>query len=187
MKRTLVICVLLAFLSWGIPFFLTLFLDFGSHDINMQEDHGQHTKNQVVDDIMTAYSTGDRMTAFRLIFLNNLKVTIINVIGGIFLGIGTIINLLQNGFYTASVFSSIHQNGMSWKDIFAHTAPHSIEMLGIWLSGGLGFFIAKSIFGIMINNSYPSIKFYKTVGIGVIVSGLFILIAAYIEAFISVS
>lgn len=176
----------MAFLSWGMPFFLTLSLDFDSQNLNEQEDYVQPIENQVVLDVMTAYSTGDRMKAFRLIFLNNLKVSIINVFGGVLLGIGTLINLLLNGFYTASVFSSIHANGMSWKEIFMHTAPHSIEMLGIWLSGGLGFFIAKSIYDFMINSICPAIKFYKTIGIGILVSGLFILVAAYIEAFISV-
>lgn len=147
----------------------------------------QETGLNIVQEITEHLKNNDKWSAFYLIFTNNLKVSIINIFGGVFLGIGTFVNLLFNGFYTADVFSTIHANGTSWRKILAHTLPHSFEMIGIWLSGGLGFFIAKNIFDIMIKNKYPTAMFYKIIVFGTLTSSLIILIAAYIEAFISVT
>ncbi|MCF6297037.1 MAG: stage II sporulation protein M [Flavobacteriaceae bacterium] len=147
----------------------------------------QETGLNIVQEITEHLRNNDKWSAFYLIFTNNLKVSIINIFGGVFFGIGTFVNLFFNGFYTADVFSTIHANGTSWNVIIEHTLPHSFEMIGIWLSGGLGFFIAKTILDMMVKNRYPTTMFYKIIVVGSLISGLIILIAAYIEAFISVT
>lgn len=175
----------IAFLIWLVSFLVRLLLMNSlivSHSASTQE-----TGLNIVKQITEHLNNNDKWSAFYLIFTNNLKVSVINIIGGVFLGIGTFANLLFNGFYTADVFSTVHANGTSWSLILAHTLPHSFEMIGIWISGGLGFFIAKNIFDIMMKNRYPTAMFYKIIVFGTLTSGLIILMAAYIEAFISVS
>lgn len=183
--RLLLFCCLFSFLFWVTPFLIRiLFMDT---IIVTNSTHNQGANLSVVSEITEHLNNHDKWSAFHLIFINNLKVCIINIFGGVLFGIGTFVNLFMNGFYTADVFSNIHANGTSWNTILAHTFPHSFEMIGIWLSGGLGFFIAKTIFDMMIKNRYPAAIFYKIIGLGTLTVGLIILVTAYIEAFISIT
>ena len=185
--KKLIWLTIIAFFIWLIPFIIGLSLTTDiNHSTTSTVLNNKEISHSVVNDIFNAYSKNNRTEAFRLIFLNNLKVVIFNIVGGVLLGLGTFINLLQNGFYAANIFSIVHNNGLSWGKIVTFTAPHSIEMLGIWLSGGLGFYIAKAILDFIRNNKYPTDIFYKRIGLGFLVCTLIVLIAAYIEAFISV-
>ena len=185
MIRIVLFCFVIAFLIWLVPFLIRiLFMDaiIVSHSASTQET-GLNTVKQITEHL----NNNDKWSAFYLIFTNNLKVCIINILGGIFFGVGTFFSLFMNGFYTADAFSNIYANGTSWNTIFAYTLPHSFEMIGIWLSGGLGFFIAKTIFDMMMKNRYPTAIFYKIIGLGTVIVSLIILVAAYIEVFISVT
>jgi len=62
---------------------------------------------------------------------------ILNVLGGGLLGIGTLFNLLLNGFCFADVCCRTYKLGMSITDIFALTLPHSFELIGFWISGSV--------------------------------------------------
>jgi len=177
----------IALIIWLIPFIIRLSLPNVNYKINSSSiSEKVNMSDNVVNDIFGAYSQNNRNEAFQLIFFNNLKVAIINIVGGIFLGLGTFVNLAQNGFYAANIFCSIHKSGMSWLKIIGYTAPHSFEMLGIWLSGGLGFYIANLVIGVMVKNKYPTALNYKVISISTLFIGLIILFAAYIEAFVSV-
>lgn len=184
--KKIFISTLLAFLIWITPFLLTLLL---SKDNNVQNFFIPENKEEdnIVQKIFDAYSQDDKAEAFRLIFLNNSKVAIINIIGGMLLGLGTFVNLLFNGFYAAIVFSSIYQNGMEVAKIIEHTAPHSFEMIGIWLSGGLGFYIALLMLNMMFKNIKPKTKDIKAIIVSIIGVFLIILLAAYVEAYFSVN
>ncbi len=185
--KTLTTCILIAFIIWAIPFFIRLSIKIKIQVAESQKTSIKNTsKNGVVSSLFKAYSTDNRNKAFQLIFFNNLKVLIPNIVGGVLLGLATLVSLLLNGFYAADVFSAVHASGMSWKDIITYTAPHSFEMLGIWLSGGIGFYIARSLYDMIVRNIYPTSLFYKTVISGTVISGLIILIAANVEAYISV-
>lgn len=185
-SKRLLVCCSFSFLAWGIPFFGVLFQSEQSGRSNVEKINFPKKNNKVVEDIFSAYESKDNKEAFRLIFLNNAKVEIINVIGGMFLGIGTLLNLVKNGLFSANLFSSLHyNNGMSWDSIVNFTAPHSFEMLGIWLSGGVGFYIAILIYKAMNQENYPKLSDYKVIGMGILVSLLLILSAAYVEAYVS--
>ncbi|MBI9069243.1 MAG: stage II sporulation protein M [Salinivirgaceae bacterium] len=184
--KNIVGLTIIALIIWLIPFIIRMSLPSVDNKVNSSVSEKAKISDNVVKDIFGAYSQNNRKEVFKLIFFNNIKVAIINIVGGIFLGLGTFVNLAQNGFYAADVFCSIHKNGMSWLKILEYTAPHSFEMIGIWLSGGLGFYIAKLVIGIMVKNKYPTTLNYKIITISAISIGLIILFAAYIEAFISV-
>lgn len=184
--KPFLICLLLAFSIWLIPFMIRMFLPNFDYVTNSYIPQNSNVSIKAVNEIYNAYSQNNREEAFLLIFYNNIKVAIINIIGGVFLGLGTFVNLTQNGFYAADVFCTIHKNGMSWSKIFEYTAPHSFEMIGIWLSGGLGFFIAKLVIIVMRKNKYPTTLDYKIITIITISIGVIISLAAFTEAFISV-
>jgi stage II sporulation protein M len=180
------ICILISFIVWLVPFSLRLSLNRGLKENSKKEVSNNVRTPDVVTKIFKAYSIGHKNEAFRLILHNNLKVALINIVGGVLFGIGTFVNLAQNGFYSASVFSTLHDNGMKWSDITIHTLPHSFEMLGIWLSGGLGFRITYLLSTAVRKDEYPALIDYKIIGIGILASMLIILFAAYVEAFISI-
>jgi len=161
-----------------VPFFL--------NHAQPPSNNGQPIPIEITN-ILNAYLKNDRHTAFTLIFSNNIKVALFNIAGGVFLGVATFINLFVNGYATATTFAAIHQQGMTWSDILKHTLPHSVELIGIWLSGAIGFSIAKKIVLAMRGRVLPSANYYKQMGIYSMATFLIILIAAYIEAYISVN
>jgi len=150
-----------------MPFVLRITSNSEYHQVqkNNETERIENSKG-IVTDIFKAYSSGNREKAFQLIFINNLKSAIINIFGGISLGVGTFANLAINGFYSADVFCTVHKNGMSWSKIIEYTAPHSFEMIGIWLSGGLGFYIAILLIKVMVKNKYPKSIDFKIILVG---------------------
>jgi len=184
--KNFTICVVIAFVIWLIPFSFRLAISFEEEETSVENVIVKEPVKGTVTNIFEAYCSGNRKEVFHLIFFNNLKVSVINILGGMFLGLGTFVNLALNGFFAADVFSTIHKNGMSWLEIVEYTGPHSFEMIGIWISGGLGFYIAILIFDVMFKNKYPTILNYKIILISAISIVLILLFAAYVEAFISV-
>jgi uncharacterized membrane protein SpoIIM required for sporulation len=143
-------------------------------------------KNNVVDEITQLLHKNDTQKAFLLIFKNNLKGCLLNIAGGVFLGLGTLFNLMINGFYSADVFASSYKAGMSVETILKVTLPHSFELIGFWLSGAIGLYIAWNIIQFMRGKASFPPHFYKQIGIGTLMVVLIILSAAYVEAYISV-
>jgi stage II sporulation protein M len=172
----------LSFLIWLIPFAVGLI--FGNSIT--PSSNSQQPLPPEISRIFDAYSNNNNREVFSLIFVNNIKVAIFNIAGGVFIGIATFLSLLINGYGTAIAFSNMHQNGMPWGDIAKHTLPHSIELVGIWLAGAIGFSIAKKIIDAMRGRPLPDTKYFKQIGIYTLTSFLIVLVAAYIEAYISV-
>lgn len=174
----------LSIILWVIPFLLRLFINDNSLMNNHNHPDKQHMPT-VVTELFESFSHNDREKAFYIIFNNNMKVCLYNIVGGMMLGLGTFINLIMNGFLAADAFVNIHKSGMSVSDILKYTLPHSFEIIGIWLSGSLGFIIAKILLDFIRFNNLPTVRFYKYFGIGFFITLCIILAAAYTEAFVS--
>lgn len=187
-KRAFWFFFLLSACLWLIPFFVRVyFIDLGGIESLPKEEGLQpHTPNAVTQ-ITQQLNEGNKFYAFSLMFWNNIKVCIINIVGGAMLGIITTISLLQNGFFTADVMSNVYHNGMAVKDIIKHTLPHSVELLGAWLSGAIGFSFAKIIIDYMRGKAMPCKRFIKFLAHNALIVLLITLIAAFIEVYISVS
>jgi len=142
---------------------------------------------QLIDDIIQLLNEGNRKDAFVLIFINNIKGCLLNIVGGVVLGLGTFFNLVFNGFGSADMFVASYEAGLSINEILKATLPHSFELLGFWLSGGMGFYFAWSIIQFIRKNESFSSHFYKQMGVCAIIVFILILSAAYVEAYISTS
>jgi len=140
---------------------------------------GQQTLNYLAD--------GDKYSAFITIFMNNIKGCIINIAGGAFMGLGTLLNLAYNGFFSADMFAFSHKHGLDLATIVKVTLPHSFELIGFWLSGGIGFYIAWCIVQFMRGINLFCTKMYTLIGIACALVLIIILTAAYVEAYISTS
>lgn len=183
-KKSLLFTFLLSMMLWVIPFIIRLFINDSSLIIQPIHPDKQNLPS-VVTELFASFSHNDRGKAFHIIFNNNMKVCLYNIVGGVMLGLGTFINLIMNGFLAADTFVNIHKSGMSISDILKYTLPHSFEIIGVWLSGLLGFIIAKIILDFIRFNKLPTVKFYKYFGFGILITLCIILAAAYTEAFVS--
>jgi len=181
-RRLFLVFLFLSFLFWVLPFVLRLFL---INEVKIEDDTDVKGL-KVVSDITECLLKNDRWSAFCLIFSNNLKVCIVNIAGGAMFGIVTLINLVVNGFITADTFATIHNNGMEVSKILKYTLPHSFELIGIWLSGAIGFYIAKVVFDYMKGTELPTSHSFKFIGKCFICVVIIILVAAFIEAYVSI-
>lgn len=181
-KKTFWFFLFFSFILWLLPFILRLFF----FDIANFEKHPPEKSLNVVSDITNYVANNDKWSVFIAIFSNNLKVCVINIVGGVMLGILTLSNLIMNGFYAADVFATAYNNGIGVTYILKTTLPHSFELIGIWLSGAVGFSIAKLIIDFMRGRDNPYIIFFRFIGKCVLFIVLIILFAALIESYISI-
>jgi uncharacterized membrane protein SpoIIM required for sporulation len=174
---------------WIIPFIIRIFLiDFGTFEsVQLPEKIEQSEVQNVAKEIVQKLEAGNRFSAFSLMFWNNFKVCIIHMVGGVMLGIVTAVSLLQNGFFTADIMTNIYYSGMPVSAIMKHTLPHSMEIIGAWLSGAIGFSFAKIIIDYMGGKGVPILRFIKFLGINFFAVLLITLIAAYMEVYVSMS
>lgn len=174
-----------AFLFWLLPAIVRLCA------IDIPEIATSHTTtfeiNSPANKTLYFLYNKDKYSAFITILKNNMQGCILNVLGGGLLGIGTLFNLSLNGFCFADVCCRTYKIGMSITNIFALTLPHSFELIGFWISGGIGLYIAWNIISFMHTNRMPTFKFYKNIGINLLIIFIIILSAAYIETYVSIN
>lgn len=173
---------LLSLMLWLLPFLVRiLFIDISylKDDIEVQstEDKLFNGAQQAIQYI----SQGEDYNAFVVIFKNNLKGCALNVLGGVSLGMTTIFNLFYNGFLLGDILSTC--NDMK---IINKILPHSFELIGLWLSGGIGLYVSWGILQFMRGKDKGFTKLsYGIIGIGILTVFLVILSAAYVEVYIS--
>lgn len=183
-NRFFYICFLFTFLCWCIPFISRFFVlpkTIQLSEIETIKFEEINITNAVID----AFDNNDNKTAFVLIFKNNMKNCILNVVGGAMLGLGTFVNIIFNGFVSADIFASCYYSGLTVEEILKTTLPHSFELIGFWLSGATGFYIAWYIILMIRGKEIKSTQFYKIVGINFLIMFLITLSAAYVEAYIT--
>jgi stage II sporulation protein M len=174
---------LLSFALWALTFIIRLSI----HIEPVANGNLQGNQSKVVERIIKSVDNGDNSTTFELIFTNNIKGCLINVLGGVLLSVATVINLLINGFAAADVFRTAYDSGVPLVLILKTTLPHSFELVGFWLSGMIGFMITWQLIRFMKGKeAFPS---HVITELCVLLSVMTILIisAAYVEAFISIN
>lgn len=184
-NKTLFLLVILSFLIWLLPFVGRMFfIEVPEMSTELTENHNI---TKTMDKIVQLLSEKNKQDAFLLIFANNMKGCLLNIVGGVLLGLVTLINLMANGFFMADIFASSYRAGMSIKSILKLTLPHSFELIGFWLSGAIGFYIAWNIILLMQGKEGFNTNFYKNAGVYSLITLLIILAAAYVEVYVSAS
>jgi uncharacterized membrane protein SpoIIM required for sporulation len=177
---------IMSFFLWLLPFVIRFFFEILEFSLLEHESQPMKIKNVITETIHLILN-GDKRGSFILIFKTNIKSCFLNIIGGVCLGLGTFINLIVNGFSLADMFISSYNAGLSVESIVKVTFPHSFELIGFWLSGAIGFYIAWNIIRFMRGKESFTVHFYKRVGIYSLAVFFIILAAAYVEAYISTS
>jgi len=177
--------ILFAFAVWLIPFLLRLFWIEIPQMNSAQLKQFQNVMNDPMQKTARLISEGNKKEAFFLIAKNNVKGCIYNVVGGVSFGLATLINLCFNGFFFADIIMFHYKSGMSISEILKLTLPHSFELLGFWLCGGIGFYITWQIINFVRGKENFTSIIYKQIGLYLVISILITLLAAYVEAYIT--
>lgn len=128
--------------------------------------------------------SNDHKAAFSLIFCNNMHGCLVNILSGFLLGIGTIVNLIYNGYVFADVLT-FAKGRLSLMKILELTFPHSFELIGFWLSGAIGLKISSTLLLLMKGDSIDLASLLKEM-VGLTISVVIItLCSAYVEAYIT--
>ena len=122
------------FYSWQDPSFMSLIVP--SSIISKVQDHGQ---------LWTGSITGIEQAACSEIMINNLRISLGTVLGGITAGVFTVYVIVFNGLLIGTVATLVGQNNLAYP-FWAFVFPHgSLELPAILLAGGAGLLIAKAI------------------------------------------
>jgi uncharacterized membrane protein SpoIIM required for sporulation len=186
-NRIFCICFIFSIVSWLIPFVCRFFFTEIPEIVTVDQTTkiANPKTNYLITKVIVAFSENDNKTAFILICTNNLKNCILNIGGGTMLGIGTLLNLIFNGFILADIVISSYKSGLSIESILKTTLPHSFELVGFWLSGAIGFYIAWTIIRYMQGKEKFTVYFYKQIGLYSFMVFLIIIAAAYVESYVT--
>ncbi|WP_186758187.1 stage II sporulation protein M [Echinicola salinicaeni] len=116
---------------------------------------------------------------------NNLASVIINIIGGLSLGVVSVMNTVYNGVILGYALSIILDH-YPVRLVARHLLPHSIEIVGITLSCALGLYIAYFVFKTLLMNrqmQFQTRPFVICFALTVII----ITVAAALEVHVSMS
>lgn len=186
--KILIYCLMFSILLWLIPFSIRFFL---VDPQNYQNSNSYSTpllkKESIVEQISQEVQKGERKYVFLLILKNNIKGCLLNIAGGTLCALGTIMNLAINGFYSADVLVASYRAGNTISSILSVTLPHSFELVGFWLSGAIGLYIAWNFVLFLRHVSFPTIYFCKIIFLSTTIVFFIILLAAYVEAYISIN
>lgn len=124
--------------------------------------------------------------ASSFIATNNIKVSLLAFVLGVTGGVGTIYVLITNGILIGSIFAVCQLHGLAHR-LAAFVAPHGVfEMSAIFISGGAGLLLARSI---LFPGEYSRLDSFKKAGSTSLILFLgcvpLLLIAGLIEGFIS--
>jgi len=112
---------------------------------------------------------------------SNVKVIILNILGGMTFGVFTCVNLMYNGLAVSYIVKLIYIIDSKY---YLVLIPHSFEIIAMILSGAigieLGYFLFSHIFLSKKKKLY-SVRILKKI----LISVLIIIIAALIEVYIS--
>jgi uncharacterized membrane protein SpoIIM required for sporulation len=185
-NKFILYCFAIAFFCWLIPFLIGIFfIEIPELSIETIENEQYNGALKAVDKTIKLLQESNRKDAFIVIFKNNIQGCILNILGGVMLGLGTLVNLLINGFFFANMSVAAYESGLSFESILKVTLPHSFELIGFWLSGAMGYYIAWNIIQVMRGKEGFTGCFYKILGICLVLVLLIILSAAYVESYIS--
>lgn len=170
---------------WITSLLIRLFC-ISSQDLQPLLELSKAHQDPTINKLIHLLNNGNKFSAFIFVFWNNLKVCIFCIAGGVTLNILTIVTLAQNGFFTADIIMNSYENGISVNELLKHTLPHSFEIVGIWLSGAIGFCFTKILVDYITNEKAPKKKFIRLLNYQFLLIFVITLAAALIETYVSI-
>ena len=143
-------------------------------------------ENIAKGDPFGVYKNGDQVSMFLEIALNNIKVSFVVFVTGIFFGIGTIWFLFTNGVMLGSFQYMFFAKGLGWKSILVIWIHGTLEISAIIIAGGAGLILVSSMLFPGTRKRLDSLKRGGRDGIKLMIGLVPIFIcAAFLEGFIT--
>lgn len=182
--------LLIAFLTF------TLFVIVGAYSAASEGDFvrsflGDGYVNMTLDNIekgdpMAVYKEQGAFNMFLGITINNIKVSLYAFGYGIFLGVGTLYIMMQNGIMLGSFQYFFYDQGLLWESARTIWIHGTIEISVIIIAGCAGLVMGN---GILFPGTYPRLQsFVRGVfnGLKILVSTVpFFVIAGFLEGFVT--
>jgi uncharacterized membrane protein SpoIIM required for sporulation len=152
----------------------------GDGYVEMTED------NIAKGDPFGVYKHTDRLQMFMTIALNNIKVSFMVFIGGLFASLGTIWLLFNNGMMLGAFQTFFFLKELGWQSILVVWIHGTLEISAIIIAGGAGFILGNSMLFPKTHKRMDSLKRGARDGIKLMIGLIPVFIAAaFLEGFIT--
>ncbi len=132
------------------------------------------------------YKGQDSLTMFLEIAVNNIKISFLIFISGIFAGLGTIWLLFNNGVMLGAFQYYFFSKGLGWQSVLVIWIHGTLEISSIIVSGAAGLVLAKSLLFPGTYKRLFSLKRGAKDGIKLMIGLVPIfIIAAFLEGFVT--
>lgn len=152
---------------------------------------GDRYVNQTLSNIdsgdpMAIYKEMSQMDMFLGITVNNIRVSVIAFVAGIFLGVGTLLVLMQNGIMLGSFQYFFHEQGLLWESARTIWIHGTIEISVIVIAGCAGLVLGN---GILFPGTFSRLHSFQRGmkdGLKILLSTIpFFVLAGFLEAFVT--
>jgi len=137
-------------------------------------------------DPMAVYKQMGEFNMFLGITINNIRVALMAFAYGIFLGIGTLMIMLQNGIMLGSFQYFFYEKGLLWESVRTIWIHGTIEISVIIIAGCAGLVLAN---GMLFPGTYSRLESFKRGvknGLKIMVSTVpFFIVAGFLEGFVT--
>lgn len=152
----------------------------GDRYVEMTED------NIAKGDPFGVYKNESRVTMFLAIALNNIRVSFMVFVAGIFLSLGTAWFLFQNGVMLGAFQYMFFAKGLGWSSVLVIWIHGTLEISAIIIAGGAGFIVGNSILFPGTRKRIDSLKSGAKNGLKLMIGLVPIFIAAaFLEGFVT--
>jgi uncharacterized membrane protein SpoIIM required for sporulation len=182
--------LLYSFIFFAVFFFIGLIS--AKYDSNfvrliMGDDYVNMTTDNIAKgDPFGVYKQGNSFSMFWGIAQNNLYVTVVTYVAGLFLSIGTIFLLFKNGLMLGSFEYFFIERGLGLKSVLVIWIHGTLEISSIIIAGGAGLVFGSSIIFPKTYTRMVSFKKGAMDGMKITVGILpIIVVAAFFEGFVT--
>lgn len=137
-------------------------------------------------DPMAVYKKMDETSMFIAITLNNIKVAMTAFVFGIFLSVGTLYVMLQNGIMLGSFLYFFYDKGLLWESSRTIWIHGTIEISVIIIAGCAGLVLGN---GLLFPATFSRLESFKRsfkAGMKIMVSTIpFFIVAGFLEGFVT--
>jgi uncharacterized membrane protein SpoIIM required for sporulation len=152
----------------------------GDQYIDMTEE------NIAKGDPFGVYKHGDQLGMFMGIAVNNIEVSFMVFVAGLFLSLGTVWQLFQNGMMVGAFQYYFFSKGLGWKSILVIWLHGTLEISSIIIAGAAGLILGNSILFPGTHKRLYSLKRGGKDGLKLMIGLIPLFItAAFVEGFIT--
>jgi uncharacterized membrane protein SpoIIM required for sporulation len=152
----------------------------GDRYVDMTED------NIARGDPFGVYKNDEQLGMFLRIAVNNIKVSFMTFVAGLFLSLGTIWMMFKNGVMIGAFQYYFFAKGLGWKSILVIWLHGTLEISSIIIAGGAGLILGNSILFPGTHKRIYSLKRGAKDGLKLLIGLVPVFItAAFIEGFVT--